>query len=79
MSSRCKGFHLLNHCKQLNKPSNIDIKYTYDKSRYRNEWNCLMTFEHENQKHSYNNNSFSKRNGLYELINEIEPVIRKMI
>ena len=79
ISNRCKGFNLLNHYKQVNRPSNINIKYSYDKKRYRNEWNCLMTFVHDNKEYSFNRNGYQKRKVLQELINEIDHVIRDLI
>ena len=78
IKKKCKGFNLLNHCKQTNKMKNINIEYTYDISNYRNEWGCVFTFEHNEQKYSYKRNSYRKRKVLLELINEIDPIIRKL-
>ena len=78
ISSRCKGFNLLNHVRQINKIKDLDIRYLYDKSNYQNEWNCVFTFVNQDVRYTYKKQGKTKKKVILDILKENEQEIRNL-
>ena len=76
ISDRCKGLHLLNHCKQINSPSNINIEYKCIDEVIK-KWECIICYDMDGCHKSESVIGLTKIGCLKELINKVEVDLKK--
>ena len=75
ISGRCSGKNLINHLLQTNKLQNYDVNYIYEKQDFNREWMCILSFEANNKKYTYIENTRRKENSFGQILKQINPIL----
>ena len=76
ISGRCNGLNLLNHCKQVNSPSNLNIEYKIIDEVIK-KWECVLCYDIDGAHKSESVVGLTKIGCLKELINKVEVDLKK--
>lgn len=77
ISDRCRGRNLLNHCRQMKTPKDLNISYSYNKEKYSKEWECILSFNSKEGEYiEIKENSRTKNMALNNVLSMAEPVLR---
>jgi|TARA_B110001469_G_C9370623_1_gene193194 hypothetical protein len=79
ISDRCRGRNLLNHCKQVSNPKNLEIKYNKITNRGVT-WECSISYNNNNDELINNKYSgVSKMDALSGVIDKIECDLKVLV
>lgn len=78
ISERCKGHNLLNHCKQVNKPSNLTIEYNMLNNK-NIEWECVLSYDNNGEVVVNKSISISKLCALNDILKKIEYDLKGIV
>lgn len=75
VSMRCKGLNLLNHCKQVQKPSQLEYNFTQIKEYSELKWKATLIIDDIH----YVSIKHTQKEALLDLINENESILREKL
>jgi hypothetical protein len=78
VTQRCTGLNLVNHLIQINKITDYEVTYVYEKENYDNEWLCVVTFSTKGKDHSYVQNDRNQKKAYNTILTNILPVLTKI-